>query len=347
MALRLVQATVPDAAADKVDTLLREQEGLTFQRHNLPGPHSEFHFLIEGDQLDSVLDPLQHALLGYEDFRAVILPVETVIPRPVAEEKESEDEGNGKPANKAEETKPKWANRIGREELLTRLGEAARMDRGYLIMVFLSAVVAVLGLTLDDVALLIGAMVIAPLLGPNMALALASTLADAKLARSCMKTNVAGVTLAFSVALLMGLLFDLSLNTDAMLARSTLDLADLAVALAAGAAGAMAYTSGSGGGLVGVMVAVALLPPLSASALYVASGQWQAALGAGLLLTGNLVCLNLAGILVFLSRGIAPQQWWHKERSRKVARRMLCLWVGLFLALAFLAHLASQPGDPI
>lgn len=342
MALRLVQATVPDAAADKVDALLCEHEGLSFQRHNLPGPHSEFHFLLEGDQLDSVIDPLQQALQGYEDFRAVILPVETVIPRPAPEEKEAKTDDQGKKENKTDEAKPKWANRIGREELLTRLGEAARMDRGYLIMVFLSAVVAVLGLTLDDVALLIGAMVIAPLLGPNMALALASTLADGKLARRCMKSNLSGVALAFGVALFMGAVFDLPLDTKSMHARSTLDLPDLAVALAAGAAGAMAYTSGSGGGLVGVMVAVALLPPLSASALYVADGQWQAAIGAALLLTGNLVSLNLAGILVFLSRGIAPQQWWRKERSRKVATRMLIFWVGLFLALAFFAHLASQ-----
>jgi len=343
MALRLVQATVPDAAADKVDALLCEHEGLNFQRHNLPGPHCEFHFLLEGDQLDSVLDPLQQALLGYEDFRAVILPVETVIPRPAPpEEEESQAEDKSNRDKKLEEAKPKWANRIGREELLTRLDEAARLDRGYLVMVFLSTVVAVLGLTLDDVALLIGAMVIAPLLGPNMALALASTLADGKLARSCMRTNLSGVTLAFAVALVMGLIFDLPLDTDSMHARSTLDLADLAVALAAGAAGAMAYTSGSGGGLVGVMVAVALLPPLSASALYLAEGQWQAAIGAALLLTGNLVSLNMAGILVFLSRGIAPQQWWLKERSRKVATRMLGVWIGLFLALAFFAHLASQ-----
>ncbi len=343
MALRLVQATVPDAAADKVDALLSEHEGLSFQRHNLPGPDSEFHFLLEGDQLDSVIDPLQQALQGYEGFRAIILPVETVIPRPAPpEEEKDESEESGKKEKKAEEARPKWANRIGREELLTRLDEAARMDRGYLIMVFLSAVVAVLGLTLDDVAILIGAMVIAPLLGPNMALALASTLADGKLARRCMKSNLSGVALAFAVALFMGVVFDLPLNTDSMHARSTLDLSDLAVALAAGAAGAMAYTSGSGGGLVGVMVAVALLPPLSASALYVADGQWQAAIGAALLLTGNLVSLNLAGILVFLSRGIAPQQWWLKERSRKVASRMLFLWIGLFLALAFFAHLASQ-----
>lgn len=340
MALRLVQATVPDAAADKVDALLCEHEGLSFQRHNLPGPHSEFHFLLEGDQLDSVIDPLQQALQGYDDFRAVILPVETVIPRPAPPEKEEDQSEESD--KKVEEAKPKWANRIGREELLTRLDGAARMDRGYLVMVFLSTVVAVLGLTLDDVALLIGAMVIAPLLGPNMALALASTLADSKLASRCMKTNLSGVTLAFVAAFLMGAVFDLPLNTDSMQARSTLDLADLAVALAAGAAGAMAYTSGSGGGLVGVMVAVALLPPLSASALYVADGQWQAAIGSALLLTGNLVSINIAGILVFLSRGIAPQQWWLKERSRKVATRMLCLWGGLFLALAFFAHLASQ-----
>jgi len=338
MALRLVQAQVPDAAADKVAALLADQEGLEVQRLNLPGPQSEFRFLLEADRLDAVLDPLQQAMAGYEDFRAIVLPVETIIPRTTLLETEEEKE----PSPKQTVPPEKWANRIGREELLTRMEEAARMDRGYLVMVFLSTVVAVLGLTLNDVALLIGAMVIAPLLGPNMALALASTLADGKLARRCLKSNLAGVSLAFAIAYVMGLLFDLPLDTAQMAARSTLDLPDLAVALAAGAAGAMAYTSGSGGGLVGVMVAVALLPPLTACALLLADGQSQAAMGAFLLLSGNLVSLNLAGITVFLARGIAPREWWRKKRSQAVATRMLLLWVGMFLALAFFAHLASR-----
>ncbi|MHC4838869.1 MAG: TIGR00341 family protein [Planctomycetota bacterium] len=335
MAQRLVQATVPDAAADKVAALLAAHEELEVLRVNHPGPACEFRFLLDADRMDEVLDPLQQALAGYEGFRAVVLPIETVIPRPAPEPEPEPDP--------VTEEKPKRrSNRIGREELLTRLEQAARLDRSYLVMVLLSTVVAVLGLTLDDIALLIGAMVIAPLLGPNIALALSSTLADRDLATRSLRTNLTGVAMAFATALLMGTLFELPLDTAAMAARATLDLPDLAVALAAGAAGAMAYSSGTGGGLVGVMVAVALLPPLSAASLYLADGDLPAAMGAGLLLLGNLVSLNLAGILVFLARGYAPREWWRKASSRKVARRMLTWWVLLFLALAFFARLASQ-----
>jgi uncharacterized hydrophobic protein (TIGR00341 family) len=337
MAQRLVLATVADVAADKVDALLTVDEELEVLRVNHPGPTCEFRFTVEADRLDEVLDPLQQALAGYAEFRVLVLPIETVIPRPSPPPEPLE------PAKlETEEKLKRRSNRIGRDELLTRLDQAARLDRSYLVMVLLSTVVAVLGLTLDDIPLLIGAMVIAPLLGPNIALALSSTMADRQLASRSLRTNLAGVAIAIGASMLMGLLFELPLDTAAMAARATLDLPDLAVALAAGAAGAMAYSSGTSGGLVGVMVAVALLPPLTAASLYLAGGDYPAATGAALLLLGNLVSLNLAGIVVFLARGYAPREWWRKASSRKVARRMLAWWFTLFVALAFFAHLASQ-----
>ena len=95
--------------------------------------------------------------------------------------------------------------------------------------------------------------------------------------------------------------------------------------------------------MVGVMVAVALLPPLVVCALTATNGDWPEARGAAMLLCGNLVGVNLAGIATFLLRGVAPRTWWQKRKSRQLAVGMLLVWVLLLLALVVLVQMAD-PG---
>jgi uncharacterized hydrophobic protein (TIGR00341 family) len=225
--------------------------------------------------------------------------------------------------------------------LVDDLRESSKPATVHWWMVGLSTIVATVGLATDSMAALIGAMVIAPLLGPNMALALASTLGDMDLAKAAIKANTFGVALAFLVAAAGGWLFDLDLESAAILDRTALHLEDLLLALAAGGAGALAFTSGVSASLVGVMVAVALLPPLAVCALMAADGNWESARGAGMLLGGNLVCINLAGIVTFLASGVAPRTWWQKRKTRKVALGMLTVWLLLLLALVGLVLIAE------
>lgn len=324
MATRLVHTFIPDEAVEKIDALLEALPHAKAFRHNLPGPTTQYHILIPAEEVSSVLDPLQAAFGSYEDFRAVVLAVETVVPKPEEPEKET-------PA--AEIPSKKKGGSISREELVDDLADVAKLDRVHLWMVALSTIVATIGLSTDNVAVLIGAMVIAPLLGPNMALALASTLGDTKLALFSLRTSFAGVAMAFLVAGLAGWMFDLNLESHEILSRTDLHLEDLLLALAAGTAGALAFTTGVPASLVGVMVAVALLPPLVVCALMVTSGNWALAQGAAMLLAGNLVCVNLAGIATFLARGVAPRTWWQKRKSRKLAVGMLLGWIFLLGAL--------------
>ncbi len=114
------------------------------------------------------------------------------------------------------------------------------------------------------------------------------------------------------------------------------------LALAAGTAGALAFTTGIHTPLVGVMVAVALLPPLVASGLCVGAGRWTMAGGAFLLFLANLICINLAGVATFLVHGIRPRTWWEADKARKAARVALGVWLVLLAALA-LAIILAQP----
>jgi uncharacterized hydrophobic protein (TIGR00341 family) len=364
MATRLVQTFVPDVAVEKVESIIAElqDESIVAFKNNLPGPLTQFHILVEAEKLESVLDPMQAALGSYENFRAIVLAVQTVVPKlpvPVVEVTEGENgsEGglgsNGK-ANGGENSESangkkaaKKSSRISREELLDDLAQVTHPNSVHWWMVGLSTIVATIGLATSSTAVLIGAMVIAPLLGPNMALALASTLGDMSLAKSAIKANIFGVTLAFLVASIAGWLFDLNLESPEILTRTDLHLEDLLLALAAGGAGALAFTSGVPASLVGVMVAVALLPPLAVCALMITSGNWEAARGAAMLLSGNLVCVNLAGIVTFLLSGVAPRTWWQKRKTRKIAFGMLTVWVLLLTALVFFVMLAESGKDAL
>ncbi|MDA1114103.1 MAG: hypothetical protein O3A95_07370 [Planctomycetota bacterium] len=92
-------------------------------RHNLPGSTTQYHILIPAEEVSTVLDPLQAAFGRYQDFRAVVLAVETVVPKP--EEPE--------PVTPAAETPPKKkGGSISREELIDDLADVAQLDKVHL-----------------------------------------------------------------------------------------------------------------------------------------------------------------------------------------------------------------------
>nr|MBS0020561.1 DUF389 domain-containing protein [Gammaproteobacteria bacterium] len=104
-------------------------------------------------------------------------------------------------------------------------------------------------------------------------------------------------------------------------------LDSVALALASGAAAVLSLTTGLPSVLVGVMVAVALLPPAATLGLMLGRGQPDLATGAALLLAVNIVCLNLASKIVFLVRGIRPRTWWEKAQAKRAMTIYLVVWV--------------------
>lgn len=234
-------------------------------------------------------------------------------------------------ASEAEE--PESSHRISREELYADVTDGLAISPIFLSMTVFSTVVAAVGLLRDDLAVIIGAMVIAPLLRPNVALALATTLGDWKLAWRALVTNAAGVLLAVGLAAALGLMLPVNPEIPALHSRADLDLGSLLLALAAGAAGTLAFTQGLSGAVIGVMVAVALLPPVVAFGLLLGAGHFQLAFQAFLLTAGNIICINLAGVGTFLAQGIRPRYWWEARRAKKASLAAVGLWLLLLLAL--------------
>jgi uncharacterized hydrophobic protein (TIGR00341 family) len=232
--------------------------------------------------------------------------------------------------------------RISIEELYQKMSVYAKISKKFVVMAALAAFVAAIGLLKDDVAVIIGSMVIAPLLSPNMALSLATTLSDAKLAERAMRTNLLGFFIVLSIGLLMGFIMPVDPETPQIAARSDVSHFYIFVALATGVAGAYSISTGVAEALVGVMVAVALLPPLVAAGLMFGAQYWSQGFGALLLFFVNVVSINLSGVLTFAAQGIRPQKWWEAENAKKAVRISLSIWFALLVLLAVLIFIEQK-----
>ena len=180
----------------------------------------------------------------------------------------------------------------------------------------------------------------APLLGPNMALSLDTPLGDTKLASQALRTTVIGILLAAVVALACGFLLSIDPKSTEIASRTFVGPTDLVVALAAGIAGALAFSSGVAASLVGVMAAVALLPPLVVCSMLLAAGYTGESLGA-LLLLCNVISINLAGVGTFLLQAVSPRHWWDADRSKRMSRRALAVWITLLVIVTVLISLSN------
>ena len=289
--------------------------------------------LLDAEQSEAVLDVLDERYAGKDGNRVVILPVEGTLPRAEAEPEAAL--GQLRPPEKSPE-------RIGREELYEDIKDAARCSRVYLAMVVLSTIVAAVGLYYNSVAIIIGAMVIAPLLGPNVALSLGTTLGDLSLLRHAFLTAVAGIATTMVLSVIIGALVHVNPASPEVASRNGVGLGDVAVALASGCAGALAFTTGVSATLIGVMVAVALLPPLVTFGLLLGGGHSALAMGALSLFLMNLICVNLAGVMTFLVQGIRPAIWWEKDRAVKATRIAIGLWAALLARLVGLILLLRK-----
>jgi len=239
------------------------------------------------------------------------------------------------------------SGRVAREELYAEIEDSIQFSWVYMAMIVLSTIVAAVGILRDNVAVIIGAMVIAPLLGPNVALSLATTLGDTDLARRALKANLVGIALGLSMTILLGLIISVfygGIDTDAteIATRTEVNLGDIVLALAAGSAAALSFTRQTMSALIGVMVAVALLPPLVVLGMLIGSGEWSLAGGAFMLLLINIIGINLSGVVVFLAQGIRPLRWWEADRAKKATRIAIVLWSFLLLVLIIII-LLSKP----
>ncbi len=190
-------------------------------------------------------------------------------------------------------------------EVYRRIDESAAVnDLNYWLELVLSAAIATLGLVLNSPAVVIGAMLISPLMGPIIAAGLALAAADLYLGIKSALNLVISIAGAILLSALIVWMIPFRTPTSEILARTQPNLLDLGVALFSGLAGSLIVCRGGRGGgvtaLPGVAIAVALMPPLCTVGFGVGSGfQWPIIWGAGLLFLTNLTAITAAAFGVF------------------------------------------------
>lgn len=337
MSLRLVEIVLPEDAEKDVEDVLAEFQVLLVRHEKSPDKRIFVKLLIPAEKTEAVLDVFEKRYSTRDAFRIVLLPVEATLPRV----EEPEPEPSQKDQDPSEEAAQKKIGRISREELYQDILDVTQFSNVYLVMVVLSSLVAAIGILRDNVAVIIGAMVIAPLLGPNVALSLATTLGDEKLGRTALKTTVIGILFALAISVCLGMVIPVDTTILELTSRTEVVLGDIALALAAGTAGALSFTSGLSSTLIGVMVAVALLPPLVAFGLLMGAGEIPMAMGAFLLFMTNIICVNLSGVATFLIQGVRPLSWWDAAKAKKATQRAMLIW-GVLMVVLILLILFSQ-----
>ncbi len=209
-------------------------------------------------------------------------------------------------------------SRDPKDAVCSSIRENAMLSVPYITMNALATVVACYGLLQNSTAVVIGAMIIAMLLGPISGIALALVGGDNTLLRKALLAETGGVCVVLGVAFFIGKLHQDMPLTDEVLARTSPNILDLMIALAGGAAGAYATISPRlSVGLVGVAIATALVPPLSTCSICLARGETRLAFGGFLLFFANLVAIQFASSVVMFLHG------YHKMGDHPQGRRFL------------------------
>ncbi len=337
MALRLLEIVVPEDATGEVLSIIGEAQVTNFWLTCSCENRNILKMIVAAEKTETLLDTFEKKYGHLDDFHMVLLPLEASYPSTKEIEEKAEE-------NTDEETgkKKKEPLRVSRQELYHDVFDSSKLTNTYMIMIVLSAIVAAIGLVKDNVAVIIGAMVIAPLLGPNVALSFATTVGDAELGRSALKTNIAGILIAFTVAVILGYWLTIDPTIREIASRTVVSYGDIALALASGIAAALSITTGAPAVLIGVMVAVALMPPLVTFGLMLGSGNMLPAMGALELVAVNMISINLAGVVTFLVQGVRPLNWWEATKAKKATRYAIIIWITLLVILVALLMSAQQ-----
>ncbi len=355
MSLRIIEISAPEKASDKIKELADRYSAIDCwqtKRKSWLGKNDEerttTRILVDVMNQQELMDALTRRVQNNDGWRILLLPVEATLPKP--QEPEVEDESKASAVKGKLKITDILKGSVTREELHADMERGATISVDFLLLVALSSLVAGIGLIQSDVAVVIGAMVIAPLLGPNLALAFGSALGDKSLILRAIKTNVIGLSFTLVITVFASLLIpdEAVLNSVEMMNRTNVGYASIILALASGAAAVLSLTMGVSSALVGVMVAVALMPPAVTLGVTLGNGQFSLAYGTFLLLATNIVCVNLAAQAIFRIKGIRPRTWYEEKNAKKASRNNTLVWLVMLLLLAGLIWLKQDHlGDEV
>jgi uncharacterized hydrophobic protein (TIGR00341 family) len=329
--MRLVQVLIPAGTRESIVESL-DKQGIDYALFDEVGRgdfEAMVQFPVPPSGVETVLDQLSTAGI-HEEAYTIVLPTETVVSQRLSA---------------LIERFP--GLRISREELTARAQDLAPANSTFFAFLILSTIIATTGLLLDSAATIIGAMVVAPLMGPAISASVGTVLDDKPMASRGVRLQITGLVTAVLTAAIMGWLLQQTvlvpprldiLSIPQIVERTNPNFLSLFLALGSGMAGAISIMRGSGSTLVGVAIAVALIPPAATAGLAVAFGLPGAAIAATVLVGVNLLAINLSALILFYAAGFRPADTIEVESIRKaVASRVILIATGIAVLSMVLA----------
>ena len=313
--MRLLEIIVEDHESIDFEDLLNQSEVIDHWTYPSRNGQTGIKALVQDAHAKDLLSALEEKSI----HRVIIYPIEGTLPKVETKlEKQEEKFKLGKFVA------------ISKEELYHDIDVPVSFSVNFVLMVLLSSFVAGIGILKNNIAIIIGAMVIAPFLGPNMSMAFGTTLGDLRIIRKSIITGVAATLIALVISMIWGFT---ATDISTIAYDPDIEYQDILLALICGFSGAVSVISGQGSTLVGVMVAAALLPPLMRAGLLLGGGEYGSALNSLLIFGANIICLNIAGIITFYLSGIRPGRWWDKEEAKRKTRTAFIVWTIALLIL--------------
>ncbi|GAB4221144.1 MAG: hypothetical protein Kow00102_14240 [Spirochaetota bacterium] len=206
-------------------------------------------------------------------------------------------------------------------DIYETLSYGARPTIEYYLLTLLSCLIATAGLLQNSPAVIIGAMIVAPLMTPILAFSLGVIWGDTQLIKTSFGSIIKGSVLAVLISGILAFFVPIAEYTSEILARTKPNLFDIVVAISSGLVGAYGNANKKiSNTLVGIAIAVALMPPLCTIGIGVGNFDWHIARGALILFSINLISISLAGAIIFWIMKIHPKS---REEKENVTRRAL------------------------
>lgn len=239
----------------------------------------------------------------------------------------------------AQITKPPKAKQMI-EKLFPETDPFLKLRKDLLIMVVIASLVSLVGLYSNNAALVIGAMLVSPLIGPITAFSFNASISRPK---NMLKSLSVGFILLVAITASSAGATAISVNffeleiTDEITNRTTISPVNVLVGIALGIAGGIAMITAIPGILVGVAIAAAIVPPAAVVGIGFAFFDWEIITGAALLTSSSLIGLVLGCMIVFFLKGITPRVHYEK----KSAKKRLLITISIFIVLSAILAITS------
>ncbi|WP_048059144.1 TIGR00341 family protein [Methanococcus vannielii] len=332
MNLRLIECYVPKKIyCGYEESLKGDVSNIIWYSISEELKYTVIRLLVFSENTEKTVDTLS-VTYGGSNFRIIVTEPNSTIPELKKEELK-------------EELQNKSPKRISRQEIIGKIGDVSKISKEYYSLLFLAALVASIGIWKDDVALIIGSMIIAPFLTPMISLTFSMAVMDLGLTKKSIKNLLAGILTVVLLSILLGSLMHVSPDNPQIASRMNIGIQNVVIAICAGLVGTLSILIPEiSSTVVGVMIAVALMPPLVAFGLMVGSGYYIESVPIILLFLVNLIAVNFSSAILFHFYGITPYKWWEIEKARKLSIIGIIFWFLNLLLLTIVILYFSNGG---